>query len=126
MGLHLDLVLCSSSRRTTETLERIRPALGGTRIETESGLYGAGALELLVRLRRIADDVNSVMLIGHNPGVADLTHALVGDDEAVEDDPRFEKFPTAATAALSFTGHWHALESSIACLDSFWTPGPPS
>jgi phosphohistidine phosphatase len=81
---------------------------------------------LLERLRRIADDVNSVLIIGHNPGAADLTHVLVEDDEALQDDPRFEKFPTAATAALSFTGHWYALERSIACLDSFWTPRQPS
>jgi len=43
-GLELppDLVMCSSSRRTRETLDGIRPAFGRkARIETKAELYGA-------------------------------------------------------------------------------------
>jgi phosphohistidine phosphatase SixA len=37
----------------------------------------AVADEVLARLRRIDDTLTCVMLIGHNPGVADLTALLV-------------------------------------------------
>jgi phosphohistidine phosphatase SixA len=63
------MVLCSSSLRTRETLAAILPALGDAlEIRIERPLYGAGAAELLDRLRRLPNTASSAMLIGHNPG----------------------------------------------------------
>jgi phosphohistidine phosphatase len=95
-----DLVLCSPARRTRETLERIEPSLGRGAVKVEPELYGASADELLERLRAVPDDVESVLLIGHNPGIADLTHHLCGFDE---------KFPTAALATLELPA-WPTLD----------------
>jgi phosphohistidine phosphatase len=67
-----ELVLCSTARRARETLERIEPALGGVPVRVERELYGASARELLARLRRLPDDVGSVLVIGHNPGMHEL------------------------------------------------------
>ena len=67
-----ELVLCSSARRTRETLEGVAPA-GHRMIESE--LYSATAGDLVARLRRVPDDVASVMLIGHNSGGADARAA---------------------------------------------------
>jgi phosphohistidine phosphatase len=93
-GIEPDLVLCSSSVRTLQTLERI-----GLEGEVEDGLYGASAAELLDRLREVPSDVESVMLIGHNPGLEGLLAELSGE--------RPDKFPTAALATLEFDGRWH-------------------
>ena len=65
-----ELVLCSSAKRARQTLERLGPAGLDARIEPE--LYGAGANTLLARLREVPDEVASVMLIGHNPGMQQL------------------------------------------------------
>ena len=84
-GLELrpDLVMCSSSRRTRETLAGIRPALGRkARVESDRALYGAGAEQLVTELRRLDDQVTNVFLIGHNPGVADLVDLLAADSVA--------------------------------------------
>src|ERR1700743_3825898 len=66
----LDLVLCSTSRRTRETAEL---ALTGfakpPRILFEDVIYLASRNVLLRRLRRLADGDASVMVIGHNPGL---------------------------------------------------------
>jgi len=67
--LEPELVLCSTARRARETLERIEPALGHTQVRVERELYGASAHDLLARLRRLPDDVGSVLVIGHNPGI---------------------------------------------------------
>src|SRR5690349_9772479 len=67
-GIAPALVLCSSSRRTRETLDRL--GLGGgvpTLIEDE--LYGASARALLGRLQQVDDGVESVLLVAHNPGI---------------------------------------------------------
>ena len=62
-----ELVLCSTARRARETLERIEPALGRAPVRVEGDLYGASARELLACLRRLPDEVGSVLVIGHNP-----------------------------------------------------------
>jgi phosphohistidine phosphatase len=59
-----------------------------------------------------------VLLIGHNPGVADLVDLLVDP----RDGAAAGEFPTAAVAVLSFGGRWQNLEPASASLESFWTP----
>src|SRR6266540_159460 len=121
LNLAVDVVLCSSSQRTRQTLEGIRPALlrhSEPRIDIDPNLYGADADHLLARLREIDEPVTCVVLIGHNPGVADLTDLLVAPDDVGADQTG--KFPTAAVAALSFSGRWRDLQPGSASLDSFW------
>ena len=90
-----ELVLCSSATRARETLERV-----GLTAQIEEGLYGAGAGALLTRLHEVPDDVGSVMLIGHNPGMQQLAFDLAGLDD---------KFPTAALATLECES-WSGLD----------------
>jgi phosphohistidine phosphatase len=110
-----ELVLCSTARRTRETLERIEPALGTPEVSHEDELYGASAGELMERLREVPDGVGSVMLIGHNPGIEDLAGALVGRAVA-------SKFPTAALATLELPGGWRDAGPGRAELVDFVVP----
>jgi phosphohistidine phosphatase len=98
----VSLVLCSSARRAQETVELVAPP---GRIETDNRLYGASADELLRRARQVADDVEAVMLVGHNPAIRELAIELIADagEEVVG------KFPTGALATLTFSGPWHTL-----------------
>jgi phosphohistidine phosphatase len=111
MGAHLreraiepQLVLCSSARRTRETVERLALP-SGSQVEVEDGLYAAGAGALLGRLRAVGDDVSSVLLVAHNPGVHELALAVVG-----EGAPFADKLPTGALVDLEFEGSWSDLE----------------
>lgn len=122
-GIEPDLVLCSSARRAVETLDGIRGALRATRVMVEKTLYGASAAELLARLGRVEDDVHSVMLIGHNPGLQDLVVTLVGDgdDEAILAVRR--KLPTGTLVTLSFPAlAWNRLGPASAHLESLVRP----
>lgn len=100
--IRVQLVLCSSARRALQTLELVAPS-GEARIERE--LYGASASQLLERLRRVPDDAEAVMLIGHNPAIQDLAIGLT----AGAGDVLRDKFPTGALATVSFAGPWRAL-----------------
>ena len=121
LGLRPDLVLCSSSRRTSETLDGIRDVLGRqARTNSDPTLYGAGAEQLLSMLRRLDDHVTTVVLIGHNPGAADLVDLLAADPTT--GSAAIDAFPTAAVAVLSVAGPWTAIRPSCASLESFWTP----
>jgi phosphohistidine phosphatase len=125
LGLRPDLVLCSSSVRTRETLEGIRPALGRhADVQIDRELYAADAEHLLDRLRSLNDQVLCVVLIGHNPGVAELTDLLVGHGDPTERRQATDKFPTGAVATLSVTGDWRELQPASATLDGYWQPRP--
>ncbi len=101
------LVLCSSARRTRETLERVKPALGPAEVRIERELYGASADDLLRRLREVPDEVESVMLVGHQPAIQELALRLATQGSELEQ--MRSKFPTAALATLSFAGEWSEL-----------------
>jgi phosphohistidine phosphatase len=120
-GIVPDLVLCSSALRTRQTLERIAPAWGDdVRVEVEAELYAASAGELLERLRAVADDVESVMLIGHNPGIEELALSLAGSGDELPALRR--KYPTAALATLEVDGPWRDLAPGGAELTDFVKP----
>jgi phosphohistidine phosphatase len=114
-------VLCSSARRTRETLERIAPALGaGVSVQIERELYAASEQRLLERVRAVEDDIESLLMIGHNPGLEQLALRLAGSGQKVAALAR--KYPTGALATLEFSGRWRELDVGIAELTSFVTP----
>jgi phosphohistidine phosphatase len=117
------LVLCSSATRARETLEGIvggfdKPAQ--VQVEIERGLYAASADDLLARLRDVQDDVESVMLIGHDPAIRELALSLARGGTLLEQVR--EKFPTAALATLSVRGGWRTLAPGCAQLVAFVKP----
>lgn len=117
------LVLCSSSARTRETLARISGGFDDAskvQVETERCIYTASAEELLARLRQVPGDVESVMLIGHQPAIQDLALALAGAGAQLE--RLSEKFPTAALATLVVPGAWRELIPGSARLVAFVKP----
>jgi phosphohistidine phosphatase len=119
-GPPVDLVLCSSALRTTETLKHVGRAFGDAEMVVEDELYGATGEELLDRLRRVPEDVDGVALIGHNPGVQDLATGLAGGGDDLE--RMRTKFPTGAVAILEFDGHWAGLAEGGGRLVAFVTP----
>lgn len=106
----LDLVLCSSAARTRQTLALVLAEFPSPpRCLIEDGLYLAGSERLLDRLRRLPETTASVLLIGHNPGLADLAASLV-DLAAPQARPLARgKFPTAARASLRIATSWPEL-----------------
>jgi phosphohistidine phosphatase len=120
-GIAPELVLCSGSRRTRQTLERIAPVLGkGADVRIRRELYAASAAELLEVLRDVPDGVESVMVIAHNPGIQDLALRLAREGPELARVRR--KFPTAALATLEVDESWRELGLGGAVLVSFVKP----
>jgi phosphohistidine phosphatase len=116
-GIRPALVLCSSARRTRETLESVDP---GGRPEIEPELYGASVSELCDRLRRVSPTIRSVMLVGHNPSLQMLVLRLAGSGDGL--DSVRAKFPTGALATLTFDGPWSELGPGAAELAAYVRP----
>jgi phosphohistidine phosphatase len=121
-GIEPELVLCSPAVRARGTLELVQPAFAeGTAVRLEPGLYGASVDGLLELLRRVPDDVASVMLVGHNPGLQDLALELASS--GAELTRLEEKFPTAALATITLeTDGWSTLSRADAVLTAYVVP----
>jgi phosphohistidine phosphatase len=117
------LVLCSSATRTCQTLDRIRPVLpSGTPIEIDEDLYLASVRQLLDRLAALPGSISSVLLIGHNPGLAQLTLQLASGPDRLVGQVR-DKFPTAALATVELPiGQWTDVVEASGELTDFCTP----
>ncbi len=98
-GYRPDLVLCSTSRRTTETLELSLPFFTPEpEVRFEPGLYHAAAGDILARAGLIDDRFESVLFVGHNPGMEDLALRIAGPSKIGRRIAG--KFPTAAFVAF--------------------------
>ena len=73
LGLEYDLVLSSPAARAVETAE-----LAGLSPRFDQRIYDASAGELLSIAQQAEGQVETLMLVGHNPGFERLASRLVG------------------------------------------------
>lgn len=93
-----DEVLCSDAIRTRKTWSGIAPALPGSpELILKPALYHAGTDVMLAVLRHATG--NTVMMIGHNPGIAEFAARLVAHPPV---GPDFQRYPTGATLVVDF------------------------
>jgi phosphohistidine phosphatase len=113
-----DVVLVSSARRTRQTASALSDALpDDAEICIEDGLYAATATELLGRIRALSDDVRTVLLIGHNPGIEELAAALARPRYKLE---LASGMRTASLVGMSVATRWAELAPSTAELIGRW------
>lgn len=117
-----DLVLCSTALRTRQTLDLILPAIKPPKIILDRQLYEASERRLLDYLRELPDGAESVLLIGHNPGLQALALVLAHPDSAGALPPRLGKFPTGALASFRVGVRWPKLRPRCAEVIGFVTP----
>jgi phosphohistidine phosphatase len=118
-----DLVLVSPARRAQETWELARPHLGGAAVRAEPRIYEAPAERLLAVVREADADAATLLMVGHNPGFADLLRLLVGDGDRLAYTKAMTKYPTAGLAVIDFAaGTWRELSPRSGRLDRFVTP----
>ncbi|MBA3232401.1 MAG: phosphohistidine phosphatase SixA [Propionibacteriales bacterium] len=101
-GHRPELILASSAARAEETAEIVATVAGVRRIEMLDGLYRADAYDAMDIVSAVGDDVGTVMVVGHNPTMAELASLLQADDADVL------RFPTSGIAVLE-------------CDDELWT-----
>ncbi|PWL34355.1 histidine phosphatase family protein [Marivita sp. XM-24bin2] len=107
-----DEVLCSTATRTRQTLDLLELPSLPTRFER--GLYLADNDQILDALRTAS--AQTVLLLGHNYGIAECAHELV---VRWPDHPRFEDYPTCATSLIEFDfSDWEEIEKNLGrCVD---------
>jgi phosphohistidine phosphatase len=123
-GIAPATVLCSSSKRTRETLKYLAPALSDAPVLFDRRVYEASYQTLLICLADLPADVDSVLLIGHNPGLERLALYLMSDHGHGPGATRLQdKYPTGSLAVLSVpSNRWDDLRVGSARLDDFIRP----
>lgn len=98
-GYEPEEVICSPSQRTRETWDQV--AAAGLEVRPElrldERLFHATPATLLEVLRGATE--STVMIIGHNPGIAEFAASLPARPPM---DPEFRSYPTAATLVVDF------------------------
>lgn len=115
-GLRPDLIISSSAKRARSTARKVARHSGypGV-IELSGDLYLAGPEGYRRVLRGLSDAYESVLVVGHNPGLEMLFEALTGSDEML---------PTAALAHVRVDiERWEEFdENARGTLVDLWRP----
>lgn len=100
-----DLVVCSTARRTVETLARVLAESGhAPEVVYDRRIYLAMPDLMLKVAEEKAGDAATVMIVGHNPGTEALACALAarGDRETIA--KLHAKYPTGAISVFECDG----------------------
>lgn len=119
------VALVSTARRAAQTWDLVAPAIGTqTDVRHERALYLAPPGELLARLAAIGNEMESVIIVAHNPGLEVLAQLLTGpgsNSGAAADMAR--GFPTAGLAVFeSDADSWDDIAGDSARLAAFVRP----
>ncbi|PRD41565.1 histidine phosphatase [Phyllobacterium phragmitis] len=121
-GFIPDLALCSTAKRTRETLDNLRLTLTTPfSVVESSALYTADANGYLDAIHS-ASNASSLLLIGHNPSMGDLALALAANGQPALLDRLTHGFPTAGLAVIDFDGPLTLAEAGAGTLRAFITP----
>jgi phosphohistidine phosphatase len=106
-----DRVVVSPARRAQETWSdaaRELPAGAAPAVVEDDRIYDNDEDLLLEIVRETPDDIDTLVLVGHNPSFGGLALRL-GSPEV-----RRDGFPTAACAGFEITGSWAGFEPHAA------------
>jgi phosphohistidine phosphatase len=122
----VELILCSSAARTTQTAELVLHELE-SEIEYRENLYLAPAAKIVAAVRGCPPAVTSLMIVGHNPGLEECATRLAREPvrrkERARHEALEEKFPTSALAILDFdVTRWRDVEEASGKLVDFVRP----
>jgi len=117
-------VLCSPAKRTRDTLKYLQPALGDAPIQFDRRIYEASYQTLLHCLADVPAETESVLMIGHNPGLERLALYLMSDcGHGVGAARMVDKYPTGSLAVLlAPASDWASLKVGSCRLDDFVRP----
>jgi phosphohistidine phosphatase len=115
-GVVPQAIVASDAVRAKATARAVAEACGFEgEVEFSSALYGAGPETFREVLGKLPEQVESVLVVGHNPGSEELLQELTGEDEHM---------PTAAIAHVELDieewGEWG--EATGGRMVNVWRP----
>jgi len=119
------MILCSSARRARQTCTWVCSELGdlAPTAKLEDALYHAGDARIIAVINRVPETVESLLVIGHLPGLRDAGLRLATPDSDYEAVMGLaDGCPTSALAVFEVPGTWAELDGADARLVDFSVP----
>ncbi len=116
-GVMPDLIISSPARRACKTAKVIAQNLNypKSKIQKDDAIYEATPGELIKLINSIPDEYIVVMLVGHNPGLTQLSNLLTGK--------YIENIPTTGIVEIEFNASsWNEITVNSGKLKSFEYP----
>jgi phosphohistidine phosphatase len=116
-----ELILASHARRARETAEILAHELGydADRLEVDENLYLASPNRILDVVTQLDDELASVLIVGHNPGLTELVNRFVPG-------LALDNLPTSGTVAVDFDAtSWRDSATASAQLAFYDYPSNP-
>lgn len=110
----IDRALVSSAVRAQQTWDLASVPCDTV---TEPRIYEAAATVLVNLVVDLPDDLQTVVFVGHNPGLEDLAHALTRGGDAAARQRLALKYPTSGVAVLQCDGTWLDLAAGADLVD---------
>ncbi len=121
--IKFDLVYCSSSKRTMQTLNILSKKINFKKIIHKKALYHASADEIIHILKQTGNNYKTLLLINHEPSMSELISQICLNEKSDQMQNLKRKFPTAAVAEVNFNFNgWEKLTKIKGKLTSFTTP----
>ena len=122
-GLVPHLVLCSTAVRAQQTWQEMAEGgnLRDVEVWSDRRIYNAYPQEILETIREAPEEAQTVMVVGHAPGIPSLGESLA-DPESSEPAvvaTLAEGMPTGVGLELQVTGPWTDLGPESASLTGF-------
>lgn len=119
-----DRILCSSARRTRETLTGILPLIASDLdIRITRDLYEVGPEAYIDAIAALGGGARTLLLIGHNPAVQETALELIASGNPALRDEIAGKYPTAGLAVVDFEIHkWSELRPRTGRVVAFFRP----
>jgi phosphohistidine phosphatase len=118
-----DLVLVSPARRTQQTWDLVSAVFDkAPRRSNEDRIYSAGADDLMMLIGETRG-TPALLVIGHNPGLHDLSLQLIASGDAKMRTRLLDNLPTSGLAVIDLPfDNWSQLRPQCGRLVHFMTP----
>ena len=113
----VDAVVCSTAKRTRQTLEALAVD-APTRFAED--VYGGGVADILDEIARTPDDAQTLLVVGHAPGIPAVAYELARLAEDVRPVPSAANEDPEEAADLAALRHFAACALAVLVTDSGW------
>lgn len=124
-----DMILCSSALRARQTCTWVCSVLGdlAPTARLDESLYAAPDARIIAAVNHVPETVQSLLLIGHLPGLRDAALRLATPDSDYDAVMALaDGCPTSGLAVLDVAGAWAGLDGADARLVHFTVPRSPA
>jgi phosphohistidine phosphatase len=122
LGLSFDRVIASPATRVVQTIEEVEQSFGPILPAYDERIYLASLSTLVQLVHETADSAERLLLVGHNPGMEELTLFLAGCDGPLRAEVEI-KYPTGTLAEIRLpVAHWRDVAEEQGTIMRFIRP----